>query len=84
MTRHLAYVSYSIRKYPWGSIDGELDDIAISFGSDGYNGAGTGFGTRDIDWDFPTAEAAEAFIDTVADWFPEAETAMENVNWEDL
>lgn len=48
-------VSYDLSVHDWGSLDKQLEK-AVGQHSDG---AGTGFGARDIDWSFDTKRARD-------------------------
>lgn len=62
-TVYKLYVSYDLNHHEWGSLDKKLDK-AVGKGDDG---AGTGFGMRDIDWSFDTYEELKAAEGRVRD-----------------
>lgn len=48
-------VSYCLERHEWGSLDDKLEKIVGT----PCDGAGTGFGYRDMDWSFWTEERAK-------------------------
>lgn len=63
-------VTHSVRvEFPFDietyvNFEKSLDELAKKFGGS-EGGAGTDFCTRDVDWQFPTREAAHSFLDTL-------------------
>jgi len=49
-------VSYDLEIYEWGSLDSKIEK---KVGSDKYAGSGTGFGLRELFFEFPTKRGAD-------------------------
>jgi hypothetical protein len=66
-------LSYNCNKYPWGSLDRGLEDMAKALGGTETD-AGTGFGMRDIGYRFPNLRIAEEFVTLAKQRFPDLES----------
>jgi hypothetical protein len=55
-------VSYSLKHHGWGSLDVQLTMRA----GKACDGAGTGFGWRDIDWSWPTPEERDEAFERIS------------------